>query len=826
MAITPLFGAGDCTTSTSANNTTRTVTKPANVANGDLLVAYVYSQFNAGTVTAVPSGWTLAKGLATRTGGLYYKSIPSAAAETATDYTWTVSNSGRMVITLFRVTGVDHSRPFDSSGSESSQSATSPFLLGAASSAQGHLLMSFAYWNNSSATVSTMAPDAAMTDGINVSTPTTGNTSGTHIGWQLLTSAGSTGTRSLTVSPVDASHGGFLAVFHEAGNAQLAGSGALTAIGVPGDSALATMTGSGTLTAAGTPKPAASVALSGGSLLRAHKSGVMDTWLTASPKYVAHRGGSVSWPYEETLQAYTYADAWAGPSNLAFEVSVFQTSDGVYVASHDQTTGRVFTGTSLNIPTTTWATLSSKTTIIGGYPIARLDDLLDAFPNRAWFVDNKGAQNMAAFIAILDARGGPGRFVVKSYCGSTALAATAKAAGYTTWGYYYEADTSLIASTQASWDLLGEDYNATSGTWTQIKSYGRPVLAHILPDAASKTLADTYSPDGYMVSGVENIVPQTPQPAGFSGSGTLTATGTVVTSYNLYPGTPSANTFDLGQSVYTGTTFKVTAAGWVTQIRYLNGHGADVDYSARSGSIWKIDNTTGNSLGRVVGDYTLPAPTAEDQWVTFDLPTPYELEIGQLYRVGVLHPNGGYPATAHYFDGTTDFVYGPVTVPAAGNVPANQQGTYKYTVNDEDLPDSSFNNTSYYTDVTIITAAPGTVTGTAAFTGSGTLAAAGTSAMIAAPSGIPSAEAVGTPAVTASLTVSPAGIASGLQFGTVTVMVPNGIIAGPVGIPSAEAFGHATLGGALQGHLVAAGSLADRRYHAFITNKRWEGSNG
>jgi hypothetical protein len=524
MSITPLFGAGDCTTITSANNTSRTIDKPANVADGDLLVAYIYSQFNGGTVTAVPSGWTLAKGLGTRTGGVYYKAVPSAAAETAANYTWTISNSGRMAFTMFRVTGVDLSRPLDAVGSEYAQSATNPFNAPSVSAGGGHLLMSFLYWNASSATTSVVTPDGALTDGIQASSPTTGNTSGTDIAWQRITSSGATGTRSMSLSPVDASHSALLLTFNEGGAAVLSGSGTLSASGsalTGGISGyLAQLSGEGTLSATGgTPNFTPTVALFGGGLLRAHANGPMDVLLAKSTMYVAHRGGSLSWPYEETLQAYTYASRWAPADVLAFEVSVWRSSDGVWVASHDQTTGRVFPGPSYDIPTTPWSTLSTLTT--SGYPIARLDDILAAFPDRAFLVENKGAQAMSTFLSLLDANGGPGRFIVKAYGGNSGVPAAARAAGYYTWGYYWDVDTSLLDSTQVNWDLLGEDYTAAPSTWTKVTSYGKRVLAHVLPNAAAKATADSYGAYGYMAAAVEDIVPQTPAQAAFSGSGAL-----------------------------------------------------------------------------------------------------------------------------------------------------------------------------------------------------------------------------------------------------------------------------------------------------------------
>ncbi len=182
-----------------------------------------------------------------------------------------------------------------------------------------------------------------------------------------------------------------------------------------------------------------------------------------------------------------------------------------------------------------------------------------------------------------------------------------------------------------------------------------------------------------------------------------------MTTYSLFPGAaPSVTTYDKGQSVNVGTSFYVTTSAWATQISYLSGNGMDYDTSARTGAIWVLD-ALGNSQGVAAGPFTLPAPTAQDQWVTFDLPVPLALAAGQMYRVAILHPNGGYPATPHYFwSAGGDRVFGPVTVPSAGAVPNAMQGTFKYTPYANDIPDSTYNEASYYSNVTVSDILPGT----------------------------------------------------------------------------------------------------------------------
>jgi len=533
VTATALFGTGNSTTATSAAASSQTVDKPANTADGDLLVAFAYSQFNATTWTD-PAGWTKLTANPARGGGVYYKPIPTAAAETATTYTWAWNGSGRTFVTVFRVRGAQLANPVDVSAVGATGTTGSNTAPSVTTTGVDDLLLTFGFWNDSAATTTTFTVPAPLVDALQICTPLTGNTSGGDIAYQQLSSAGATGARTFTTTPTATNQAtttvALLSAPSYTGTATLTGTGALTATGTQGAAAsytgTAALTGSGTLTTTGTRVATTGTAtLAGTGTLTAHTPGPMDTILRNAPIWVAHRGGSVSWPYEQTLQAYTYADRWAAPNVMAFECSVYMSSDGVWVASHDPNTGRVFNA-DYDIRNTPWLTLQTLTSIVGGYPIARLDELLDAFPDRAWFVDNKALGSFTTFLSLLDGRGGPGRFVVKSYgVGAATQVAQAKTAGYTTWGYFYDTDTPVLAANQGRWDLLGEDYAASAASWAAIKSYGKPVLAHILNSAASKTTADQYSPQGFIVAAVETIVPQTPATATLTGSGALTVTG-------------------------------------------------------------------------------------------------------------------------------------------------------------------------------------------------------------------------------------------------------------------------------------------------------------
>ena len=128
-----------------------------------------------------------------------------------------------------------------------------------------------------------------------------------------------------------------------------------------------TITGAATATSTAAATGAGSVTVTGSAATQ-----IISALATTNPLYVAHRGGYTSTYGEQTLPNYT---ASASQNSQAFlEISVWDTADaGVYAASHDRTTARVFSGASLDVPSSTWATLSSLTTIIGGNPIQRLD---------------------------------------------------------------------------------------------------------------------------------------------------------------------------------------------------------------------------------------------------------------------------------------------------------------------------------------------------------------------------------------------------------------------------------------------------------------------
>lgn len=101
-------------------------------------------------------------------------------------------------------------------------------------------------------------------------------------------------------------------------------------------------------------------------------------------------------------------------------------------------------------------------------------------------------------------------FVAKGYCAALQSPAEATGRGYRNWGYYHAADlaadTQLLATTQARWTTLGLDYSTPQAVWNQVKAYGKPVLAHVVPDASAAQTARRRDADGIVASGVREVL--------------------------------------------------------------------------------------------------------------------------------------------------------------------------------------------------------------------------------------------------------------------------------------------------------------------------------
>jgi glycerophosphoryl diester phosphodiesterase len=153
---------------------------------------------------------------------------------------------------------------------------------------------------------------------------------------------------------------------------------------------------------------------------------------------IAHRGGAKVWP-EETLLAMQES-VKLGVDVL--EIDVHATSDGVVVCTHDDVVDRTTDGTG-PIKDKTWADVQlldagAKFTADGGktFPykgkgikIAKLEELLKAFPQMQWSVEIKQVRPsiVDSVLAVINATGMADKVVIASFDDDTLRDVRAKA---------------------------------------------------------------------------------------------------------------------------------------------------------------------------------------------------------------------------------------------------------------------------------------------------------------------------------------------------------------------------------------------------------------
>lgn len=400
-------GSGtDSTVTSSGGGTTVNVLKPTHTTDGDLLVAYFYSQASSGTLT-IPSGWTASTQFTGRRGGVYYKAIPSASAETASNYTFGNSVTGRVCVIIFRVTGANLNAPFDIEAAATTEvTGSSPVVVPSVTPTTANTLaLAFLYWNNSSTSVSTFATSGQTSIKQQLASPATGNTSGIAISTELLDgSLSPTGSQSFTTSPNAVNQAGFMLTIKP--NATLnagfsysadklnvsftnTSSGQATSSWDFGDGSVADTTLSpihyyaapGTYTVTltvtdgggGSQSTSQNITITGvrtrywdgtswheGKFIQIKTNGTRvepdhmnlvlntgPTWTQmksgSSPIYIHHRGGSANY-VEMSAEAYK-ASAFLWPQS-ALEISVQGGSDGTIWAHHDAYFDRMVLGSS------------------------------------------------------------------------------------------------------------------------------------------------------------------------------------------------------------------------------------------------------------------------------------------------------------------------------------------------------------------------------------------------------------------------------------------------------------------------------------------------
>lgn len=243
-----------------------------------------------------------------------------------------------------------------------------------------------------------------------------------------------------------------------------------------------------------------------------------------TPFYIAHRGSGDVFP-EHTLEAYTGALAQGAK---AIEVSVHLTADGVPVCLHDTTLDRT-TGQTGAVSDYTLAELRNVSTDMRDFlgpkteltAIPTLEDVLDAIANDAvLFIEAKSWQAQAPMLEMLIERDLQTSAVIKMYRngsgafdGNAGFAATAKAAGFTTWCYVDATDAPAdigVLTGGSAVDAIGVPYfenlpapGGSSMTDDQVRAVvalGKPVICWEIHRRAARDRAASLGVRGMMCS--------------------------------------------------------------------------------------------------------------------------------------------------------------------------------------------------------------------------------------------------------------------------------------------------------------------------------------
>lgn len=200
----------------------------------------------------------------------------------------------------------------------------------------------------------------------------------------------------------------------------------------------------------------------------------VDALLAKRGFVVAHRAGSLSWP-EYSMQGFTQCVAHGVD---ALEVSCHRTSDGVWVASHDETLRRVDpSAPDTRIDQMTWEQAQAYHT--KGQPLCRLEQIQEAYGgSHVLVVDPKGtAEHQAECLA----RFKPENTIVKASANLTRALSAAQQAGFRTWGFGLAAHVmdGRLEQWATACDFLGMEVNASSEAWAKTLALGKPVWAHL-----------------------------------------------------------------------------------------------------------------------------------------------------------------------------------------------------------------------------------------------------------------------------------------------------------------------------------------------------------
>lgn len=503
---------------TSTNVLSFTISKPSGVQDGDALIMALSAQSLNVTSDFASSGWTrisqafVARSSTNRVIAFYALPVPSAAALTATNFTFSstdVSTGGRVVAEMFIVRGAELSNITSSIspyGTTSGQTVT--VQPGTPLVDNNLLLVGYNAQFVSGVDYSIASGPSGMTLQTNTPSSTAAQSRTMLVVYQQDVEAGAIGAKSLTWAGAQAQTSGVGITIRGAGKSDPNLGIAMHYTSAPDTLSTAHMFYTSATDTLSTPKE-----------VRPMPTGysTVSAMLAQTPFYIAHRGGSDDWP-EMSLYAYSQAVFWGMG---ALEVSLGRSSDGVWFGLHDGTLDRTSGTTGFTASAHTWAEIQQYQITIkpsNPQPYMRFEEILAAYYNsHVIMVDPKNATAyISEMLDIMDAMPGTptNKFIVKYYGATTYVSTPARARGYKTWGYFYQSDSANFGTYQGNWDLLGMDYNADGATWTNILSYGKPVIGHTIGTTTAANTALGYGASGLMVSGIQEVVTRSPNPTG------------------------------------------------------------------------------------------------------------------------------------------------------------------------------------------------------------------------------------------------------------------------------------------------------------------------
>lgn len=226
-----------------------------------------------------------------------------------------------------------------------------------------------------------------------------------------------------------------------------------------------------------------------------------------TPKFfVAHRGGSESWP-EHTERAYSQCPIF---KFQGLEMSCGQSSDGVWFGCHDQSLSRLVPALTKPVDQYTWAEIKAAASQTEYLP-ARLDWLIEHYiDSHVLLVDPKyKTGKWEEFLAVF--KGLENKIIFKAYGDTQWAFDPIRAKGVKTWGYAYAGDKDK--AWYADWaagktcDVLSMEYTAPQDIWTALKASGKPLVSHITSVPESVKMGWDKGADGTICSNPKACMP-------------------------------------------------------------------------------------------------------------------------------------------------------------------------------------------------------------------------------------------------------------------------------------------------------------------------------